>query len=68
MLHLNLVGSIRVLVQEMDYGYGRNRLDGYGQRGKFIPYLYSSDRSDWLYFFGAVEQNRLLYDYGSKIG
>ena len=33
---------------------------------EIYPYLYSSSRDNWLYFFGAVEQNRLLYDYGIK--
>jgi len=27
------------------------------------PYLYSSESESWLYFYGDLDQKRLLFDY-----
>ncbi|MDA8859819.1 hypothetical protein N9I43_00860, partial [bacterium] len=35
-------------------------------RQSVYPYLYSHDLGSWYYFYGELNQKRMLFDYGSQ--
>ena len=61
---MDLVGYMLAEVMMM-VGYGRTDWVGYGRENQsFLPLSY--EKGSWYYFYGELDQRRLLYDYGEE--
>ena len=47
--------------------YGRKPFGWVWTDSKLYPFLYSANSSGWVYFYGELDQRRLIYDYKRKV-